>query len=166
MSDIRTQDIPTQGNNPQGNADRRKTPRAGLKTEARKLNYKLKHDLITPDRLIFFVAGFLCLSWAWGAISALSRNWELAQRLESRRRELAVLRLEVENLELENEYYRSDEYQELAARAKQNKLLPGESLVYLPDNTEAAKTKHQTIAAADYVEPSNFSQWLAFLFGS
>lgn len=135
-------------------------------TTWRRLGYKIKHDLITPDRLIFIVTFVLCLSWAWGAISALSRNWELAKRLESRRRELAVMRLEVENLELENEYYKTEEYQELAARAKQNKLLPGEALVYLPDNSETAKTKHKTALTATYEEPSNFSQWLSFLFGA
>lgn len=141
------------------------------RTKIRRFLYKVKHDLISFDGIAFSVTIVLTLAWTWGAISSLSRNWQLAQTVESRSRELAVLRLEVENSELENEYYKSAEYQELAARIKQNKLLEGEALVYLPDNSEAAKTKHQqnsTVAEAadDTATPSNFSQWVSFLFGA
>lgn len=137
------------------------------RTKIRRFLYKLKHDLVSVDGVIFGLTIFFTLTWTWGAISALSRNWSLAQRVESRRKALAVMRLEVENLELENEYYKSAEYQELAARAKQNKLLEGETLIYLPNNSEAAKSKHQneTVATIEEDTPSNFSQWLSFLFG-
>ena len=87
----------------------------------------------------------------------------------SRQREKALLELEVETLELENEYYRSYEYQELAARKYQGKMLPGETMIYLPDNSEVAKNKHKTTvedepAVADNTM-GNLEQWLAFLFG-
>lgn len=138
------------------------------RTKIRRFLYKLKHDLISFDGIAFGIVIILTLAWTWGAISSLSRNWQLAQMVESKKRELAVMRLEVENSELENAYYKSAEYQELAARVKQNKLIDGETLVYLPDNSESAKAKHQqsTIATevADTTVPSNFSQWLAFLF--
>lgn len=88
----------------------------------------------------------------------------------NRQREKALLELEVDTLELENEYYRSAEYQELAARKYQNKKLPGETMIYLPDNSEAARTKHkQSTTSPDSAiantSLSNFEQWLAFLFG-
>ena len=137
-----------------------------LETGARRFSYRFKHDFLTSDILIISVALTLCFILTSSAISALSRNWELSQRYESRRRELAVLRLEVENLQLENEYYKSEEYQELAARAKQNKAFPGETLVYLPDNSEYAKEKHQAVAVTEEPTVSNFRQWLAFLFGA
>ena len=96
----------------------------------------------------------------------MSRNWELSQKIATRRSELELLNREVQILELENAYYRSAEYQELSARAKQNKKLEGENLVYLPENSEAAKKKYDTLAVAEeVVEPSNFSQWMSFLFG-
>lgn len=137
------------------------------KTKIRRLLYKMRHDLVGPDTIIFALAIIFTLSWTWGAISALSRNWELAQMVESRKRELSIMKLEVDNLELENEYYKSAEYQELAARAKQNKLLAGETLIYLPENTEAAKMKHQETVIQEEVEtPSNFNQWISFLFGT
>ena len=138
-----------------------------VKTYFRRKFLSLKHWL-SQERLIFLVAAGFCLVWTWGAISAMSRNWELEQRLVARRRELTLLQLEIESLELENQYYASEEYQELAARAKQNRVGDGETLIYLPNNSDFAKHKHDGIVVEEVAEeePSNFEQWLSFLFGS
>ena len=141
-----------------------------LKTRIRKAQYWLKHDLFVFDNIITIVAAICCLVWTWGSISSMSRNWTLAEELMNRQREKALLELEVDTLELENEYYRSTEYQELAARKYQNKKLPGETMIYLPDNSDAARNKHkQSATTSDVVitttELSNFEQWLTFLFG-
>ncbi len=141
-----------------------------LKTKLRKVQYWLKHDLFVFDKMVFIVAAACCLAWTWGSIDSMSRNWSLSQELMNRQREKALLELEVETLELENEYYASAEYQELAARKYQNKMLPGETMIYLPDNSEHAINKHKmqdnnepTITAN---EMSNLEQWLMFLFGA
>ncbi len=139
-----------------------------LKTKARKAKYWLKRDFFVFDNVLIFIAIVLCLLWTWGTIGSLSRNWALAQELISRQRERALLELEVETLELENEYYHSAEYQELAARKYQGRKLPGETMIYLPSNSEAAKTKHvaDVVASSPKTkEMSNFEQWMAFLFG-
>lgn len=142
---------------------------AELRTKIRKTQYWLKHDLFTLDNIVTIIALALCLIWTWGAIQSMSRNWALSQELVSKQRERALLELEVETLELENEYYHSDEYRELAARKYQGKMLAGESMVYLPPNSEYARSKHQTSTeAADLAttnEMSNFAQWMKFLFG-
>ncbi len=140
-----------------------------LKTKIRKSRYRLKHEILVFDNIILFIALALCFSFTWGAISSMSRNWNLAQELANHQREKALLELEVETLELENTYYLSDEYQELAARKYRDKKLPGETMVRLPKNSEAAQTKH--LATEDENSPalsderSNFEQWLKFLFG-
>ena len=139
-----------------------------LKTKARKAKYWLKRDFFVFDNVLIFIAIALCLLWTWGTIGSLSRNWTLAQELISRQRERALLELEVETLELENEYYHSAEYQELAARKYQGRKLPGETMIYLPSNSKAAKTKHvaDVVASSPKTkEMSNFEQWMAFLFG-
>ena len=108
----------------------------------------------------------LCLIWTWGAISAMSRNWELEQRLIARQNELSLLQLEIESLELENQYYASEEYQELAARDLRNKIADGETLIYLPANSDFAKHKHENIIVKEEAEePTNFEQWMSFIFG-
>lgn len=138
-----------------------------LKTKLRRTYFRLKHDYFSFDNVVFFIAIALCFVWTYSSIAAMSRNWELAQKLAKRRQELALLNLEVETMRLENDYYRSAEYQELSARAHQNKLLDGEHLVYLPPNSETAKNKYKsTSVVAETEEPSNFSQWMSFLFGA
>lgn len=138
-----------------------------LKASLRRLYFRLKHEYFSFDNIVFFIALGLCFLWTYSSISAMSRNWELSQTLATKRRELELLDLEVKTYELENLYYRSEEYQELSARAKLNKKLEGENLVYLPPNSEAAKSKYASSAADQtaVVEPSNFSQWMSFLFG-
>lgn len=140
-----------------------------IKTKIRQKKYWLKRDVLVFDNVVLFIAIALCLAWTWGSISAMTRNWSLAQEIASRKRELALLELEVETLELENEYYSSTEYQELAARKYQNKMLPGETMVYLPKNSTAAINKHSTVDASassdSSLETSNVKQWLNFLFG-
>ena len=136
-----------------------------LKTRIRRLKYKIMRKM-TVSRALILIFVACCLMWTYGAIVSLSRNWQLEQSLYSKQREVKLLELEVETLELENQYYASEEYQELAAREKENKLFAGETMVYLPKNSEAAKTKHaETESAVAYKEPSNFRQWLSFLFG-
>ena len=68
-------------------------------------------------------------------------------------------------IELENEYFRSEEYQEILARKFLDKQLPGEKMVVLPENSEKAKNKHvakeEEIAEKRY---SNFEKWMMYLF--
>ena len=141
---------------------------SGIKTRLRKFQYWLKHDLFVFDNIFLLGALIFSLMWTWGSVSSMSHNWSLAEELASKQREKALLELEVETLELENDYYLSDEYQELAARKYQGKMLAGETMVYLPDNSELAKNKHKTVATEENLATetrSNFEQWLSFLFG-
>ena len=97
----------------------------------------------------------------------MSRNWELSERLTSERKTLELARLEVEAAELQNEYYKSNEYQELVARRNLDKKLPGENMVVMPENSEAAQTKHQDAPQAITIETpeySNFEKWMMYLF--
>ena len=138
-----------------------------MKDKIRKAKYNLKHDF-PLDRFLFAVALLFFAACVWGTISSVTRNWELEQRLASRRKELELIKLEVESAKLENEYLASEEYQELSARAKQNKILDGEILVYLPKNSVRAKTKHKDVVVIDTEEDTrtNFEKWMSFLFGA
>lgn len=138
-----------------------------IRTKIRRGLYYLRHNIFSRDHAFLIGIAVACLFFVASAISAMSRNWELEQRLNEKKTELALTQLEVETAELENLYYHSEEYQELSARQHLNKELPGEHLVYLAENSAAAKAKHETreeetTAAAT---PSNLSQWLSFLFG-
>lgn len=95
----------------------------------------------------------------------MSRNWELSERLNTEKKSLELLKVEVELAELENEYYKSEEYQELSARKYMNKKLPGENMVYLPENSEEAKNKYKDVEPETKEKTySNFEKWMNFLF--
>ena len=96
----------------------------------------------------------------------MSRNWELNERLNTEQKTLDYLKVEIETAELENEYYKTEEYQELAARRLADKQLPGEKMVGLEENTEVAKNKHLKKNAAvetEKKEYSNIEKWMMFL---
>ena len=135
-----------------------------LKTSVRRFFYRVRTRWLVFDNLTLIICVILCIWWTYGSIMAMTRNWNLSRTLADKERELALVTLEVETLELENEYYRSEEYQELSARAKIGKKLEGEFLVYLPENSEYAITKHQKTTTDSWKDKSNISQWFDFLF--
>ena len=95
----------------------------------------------------------------------MSRNWELTERLTTEKKELELLSVEVEAAELENEYYKSTEYQELLARKYLDKKLTGENMVVMPENSETSKNKHAVVSAKQREKSySNFEKWMMYLF--
>ena len=136
-----------------------------IQTFFRKIRYYAKRDVFTLRNIITVLAILVCFYWAWGAISATARNWTLEQKLKSKELEAAKMELEVENNRLEQQYFKTEEYQELMARIKLGKKAKGETMVVLPENSEKARTKYLKIESAQSELRSNFSQWLDFLFG-
>ena len=140
-----------------------------LSAKIRRLKAKIRQEILVPERLVVLAIPFLMLVWLIGSISSLSRNWSLQQEINERQTELEYLKLQVESIELENEYFASEEYQELTARRLQSKKLPGETMVFLPENSEAARKKHLEATKEQkniMYEKSNFEQWLSFLFNA
>ena len=139
----------------------------GVANKIRQIKYSLKHDYLTVENVVLFLAIVLCLVWTYQSIVAMSRNWELSERLSAEKKALELLQIEVEAAELENEYYKTEEYQELIARKYLDKQLPGEHMVVLPENSEIAKNKYkiteEEISTKQY---SNFEKWMKFLFPS
>ena len=138
-----------------------------MKNFLRRIRYKLKHDFFTVENIVLIVAILLCLVWTYQSITAMSRNWELSETLTREKKELELLNVEVEAAELENEYYKTNEYQELMARKLLDKKLDGENMVVMSKNSETAKNKHkiekQEITEQEY---SNFEKWMMYLFPS
>lgn len=136
-----------------------------IKKSWRKLKYKLRHDFLTVENVVLIVAILFCLVWTYQSILAMSRNWELSERLMTQKKNLELLSLEVAAMELENEYYQTEEYQELMSRRDLDKKWDGENLVVLPENSENAKNKHNKIEVrVEEKTYSNFEKWMLYLF--
>ena len=136
-----------------------------MKTQIRRFIFRIKRDIFNFYNIILTVAVIVALIWGYHAIGAMSRNWELEEKLRAHRLEEARLELEVEMLRLEQEYYQTDEYKELTARIKAGKMQPGETMVILPQNSKSAREKYRETAEESQPFTSNFSKWLDFLFG-
>ena len=127
----------------------------------------MSHDFLTIENVVLAVAIIMCLVWTYQSIVSMARNWELVERLNSEKKALELAKVEVETAELENEYYKTEEYQELSARRLANKQLGGENMVYLPENSEVAKNKHKvTETVQEEKHYSNFEKWMMYLFPS
>ena len=139
---------------------------SSLKNGIRRIRYRIKHDFLTVENVVLLLAIVLCLVWTYQSIAAMSRNWELSEKLTAERKELELLTVETEAAELENDYYRSNEYQELMARKLMDKQLLGEKMVVMPENSEEARNRHQKVeqTVEEKEDYSNFEKWMKFLF--
>lgn len=136
-----------------------------IKTKLRRLTYRTRHDFLPIENIFLIACIVICLFCTVQSVIAMSKNWELTERLTAEYKNLELATIAAEAAELENEYYKTAEYQELLARHQLDKKLPGESMVVLPENSGAAMNKHQTPPRSEQiVELSNFEKWLKFLF--
>ena len=138
-----------------------------VKDSVRRAKFRLKHDFFTVENIVLMLAITMCLVWTYQSIAAMSRNWELSEKLTTEKKTLELLNVEVAMAELENEYYATEEYQGMLARKYLDKKTPGENMVVLPENTVEAKTKHQDVVVEKtQKEYSNFEKWMMYLFPS
>lgn len=114
---------------------------------------------------------FIALGLGWNTISAMQRNYRLQQKYDTLKAESELIGLENQNLRYNIAYLKTDDYKELAAREKFNKALPGETMVYLPSNGEAAKSPvAKSVVAQQKVKrpqgwQANVKAWWQFLQG-
>ncbi len=123
---------------------------------------------MTTNNIVIAVAFVIGLSWAWGSIGMMQRNYALQKEVDSKARSLKLAELETQNLKYEQRYYASSEYQELEVRKRLGLANPGEHVLILPSNTQRAKDADAVVANQPLrvVEPtSDFQQWMNFLFG-
>jgi cell division protein FtsB len=135
----------------------------------RKIIYAIRHRYWTFNNIVIAVAFLIAASWVWGSLQVMQRNFSLQREVDQKARQLQLTELQTESLELQQRYYQTDEYRELAARESLGLVMPGESVVILPDNSQAALDADREVStvtpAAARPTESNIEQWLNFLFG-
>jgi hypothetical protein len=78
------------------------------------------------------------------------------------------MKLRNENLRLQQNYFKTDEFLELQARSLLNKARAGEHLVLLPKfegKGTGSVTDAGSPSGSTTVKKSNFEQWMDFLLG-
>lgn len=138
------------------------------KINIRKIYYHLRHDYFTLNNVVVVVALLIAASWAWGSVDVMQRNYDLQKEVDGKAREQKLLELETTTLTFEQRYYKSDEYKELAVRERLGLAKPGEKVLILPANTPAAVQADDQVLLREpgrTEQPSNFQQWMNFIFG-
>ena len=139
-----------------------------LRIRFNRFRFWLKTDVLNFNNILLLSIPFLFIILLIASVGAIAKNWDLQKQMNAKQAEKSLLELDVNKIKLENQYYASDEYQELEARKLLGKKLPGEVMVDLPKNSEIAKNKHPKPTLNEQIEarkPSNFEQWMEFLFG-
>jgi apolipoprotein N-acyltransferase len=95
-------------------------------------------------------------------VRTLEQNYQSEIYIKQSELENSIQAIENQNMELRQNYYKSAEYLELAARMA-NKSLPGESLVILPETYEQI---NEGVVSLPTDDMSNFEKWLKLLFGN
>jgi hypothetical protein len=138
------------------------------KINIRRLIYRIKKDYINLNNAVILIALVIAANWAWGALQMMQRNFALQKEMDDKSRQLMVAQLDLENAKLQQRYYQTDEYKELAVRERLGLVAPGEKLLVLPANSQTVKDadrKYQEKKVVKVTQPSNFNQWTDFLSG-
>ena len=133
------------------------------KLKLKRLIYRIQHDYLTLNNVVIAASILIAMSWAWGSIESMQKNYELQRSIDNKRQQVEIEKLQVALLEYESKYYQSEEYQELTIRQRTGKGLPGEKQLITQSFESATPT--QKLASSAKRTDSNFQQWMNFLFG-
>lgn len=117
-----------------------------------------------------YLIAVVSLSVAWASTKAIQRNYQLMKEISVLEQEADIAEQKVANQKLENEYYKSDSFLELAARSQLNKAAPGEKLMIVPREVALSKLPAGSEQDEEFKETiqaklPNWQAWLQFLTG-
>lgn len=126
-------------------------------------------DLRVVGLLLFLV---ILLLVSWSGVKAIETNYGLQKQISALKQENAVKRLANENLKLENEYFETPQYLEVAARQDFGLAAPGETVLKVPRSVAMSFTVDLPKAEAAQEESKtrqpayqrNFQAWMDFFF--
>jgi cell division protein FtsB len=138
------------------------------KINIRRLYYHVRHNYFTLNNVVIVIAFAIAAGWVWGSLGVMQRNYDLQKGVDYKQRQLQLIQLQTASLQLESRYYKTQEYQELAARQDLGLALPGESVLILPANSQSAiDADKQTQTQVTTIQNiGNYGQWMNFLFGA
>jgi cell division protein FtsB len=123
-------------------------------------------DVRMAGQLLFVV---IVLLISWSGVKAIQTNYSLQKHISTLRQETEVQKLRNQNLKLQNEYFKSNQYLELSARQNFGLAAPGEKVLIVPEEVALANTVDLPNTATKDValahQPGyqkNLNAWLKF----
>lgn len=130
------------------------------------LTLRRYRHLLTIQNAGLAVAVLIALSWVWGSVVTLQKNYKYQRQVDENAQLIELKKLQNKTYEYQQAYYKSDEFLELSARAKLGLALPGEHLVILPSSEAIKDTVAKQVVTVSTETESNFAKWIRFLFES
>ena len=126
-------------------------------------------DLRVVGLLVFLV---IVLLVSWSGVKAIETNYGLQKQISALKQENSVKKLTNENLKLENDYFETPQYLEVAARKDFGLAAPGETVLNVPRSVAMSFTVDFPKPAEPQEKPKtqqpayqrNFQAWMDFLF--
>lgn len=135
-------------------------------------NHPLFKQFTDVRNIGLYTFGAIVLSVAWSGARVIQTNYDLQRKIAKLEQENAVKQLENQNTKFRNEYLKTDQFLELAARRQFGKAAPGEKLYIVPKEVAYANStdlsQQQSAAAKAPTTKSryqkNFDDWMDLLF--
>lgn len=121
--------------------------------------------------MLFFLVAVLLISWS--GVKVIETNYRLQRQISELEQQKDVQELANTNLKLQNEYFETDQYQELAARRNFGLAAPGETVWVVPkpvalshtvDLSDVERTETQKTKERPPAYQRNVQSWMNFLF--
>lgn len=129
--------------------------------------------LSDPRNVGLYIFCIVVLAITWSGVRTLQNNYSLEKKISALNQQNRVLELQNENAALTNNYYKTGEYLDLAARQNLGLAAPGEKVLLIP-RTVALKYVDQSLSSsgADTAAPNDrpklvkhLEAWRDFLLG-
>jgi cell division protein FtsB len=124
------------------------------------------NDVRFAGQVVFVV---IVLLISWSGIKTIQSNYGLQKQITALQQQNGLQKLENDNLALQNQYYNSNQYLELAARQNFGLAAPGEKEVIVPRDVAYANTvtlpkpaKPDLTKIKQPAYQRNFESWVNF----
>ncbi len=124
------------------------------------------NDVRFAGQVIFVV---IVLLISWSGVKAIQLNYSLQKQIAAIKQQNAIQKLQNDNLALQNQYYKSNQYLELSARQNFGLAAPGEKEILVPRQVALSYTvamPGQSKTASAQIKQSayqnNFRSWVDF----
>lgn len=133
-------------------------------------DYILQFKDVRAAGLLLFLAVVLLISWS--GIKVIDTNYRLQKQISQLQQQVQVQQLGNTNMKLQNQYYQTDQYLEVAARQNFGLARAGETVLNVPQNVALAHTvdlpdadqiEAKKTAAKQPAYQRNFQAWMNFL---